>query len=156
MCSKWLISRNGEGQRQNNDEGDIKQCNIPDTVLLDGEKANFLHDLHPYHLYAWELFKKPNMMDGVMGMFDGSSAASGITTPGEDSWGNKTLDKKCKREETHDEAMIDLAGTVKEVFCEMKTQGHRNSMTNAVSRVPSARVLMKKRRKRLRKTSIFS
>ena len=156
MCSKWLISRNGEGQRQNNDEGDIKQCNIPDTVLLDAEKANFLHDLHPYHLYAWELFKKTNMMDGVMGMFDGSSAASGITTPGKDSWGNKTLDKKCKREETHDEAMIDLAGTVKEVFCEMKTQGHRNSMTNAVSRVPSARVLMKKRRKRLRKTSIFS
>ena len=78
MHSKWLISGNGEGQRQNNDEGNIKQCNIPDTVLLDGGKSNFLHDLHP-------------LMDGVMGMLDGSTTASGITTPGEDSWGNKTL-----------------------------------------------------------------
>ena len=58
MHSKWLISRNEEGQRQNNSEGNIEQCNIPDTVLLDGGKANFLHDLHPYHLYAWALFEK--------------------------------------------------------------------------------------------------
>ena len=36
ICSKWLISGNGEGQRQNNEEGDTKQHNIPDTVLLDG------------------------------------------------------------------------------------------------------------------------
>ena len=70
MCSKRLISGNGEGQRQNNDEGDIKQCNTPDTVLLDEGKANFLHDLHPYHLYAWELFEKTDRMDGVMGMLD--------------------------------------------------------------------------------------
>ena len=89
MHSKWLICGNGEGQRQNNDECNIKQCNIPDTVLLDGGKANFLHDLHPYHLYAWELFKKTDMMDGAMGMLDGSTTASGITTPGEDSWGTK-------------------------------------------------------------------
>ena len=61
-----------------------------------------------------------------MGMLDGSTTSSGITTPGEDSWGNKTLDRKCKREESHDEAMIDLARTVKDVYCEMKTQGHRN------------------------------
>ena len=114
----------------NNDEGDIKQCNIPDTVLLDWGKADFLHDLHPYHLYAWELFKKADMMDGVMGMLDGSTTASGITTPGGDSWGNKTLDKKCKHEETCDEAVIDLAGTVKEVFCEMMTQGHRHFSTS--------------------------
>ena len=26
------------------------------------------------------------MMDGAMGMLDGSTTASGITTPGEDSW----------------------------------------------------------------------
>ena len=54
-----------------------------------------------------------------MGMLDGSTTASGITTPGEDSWGNKTLDRKRKCEESHDKAMIDLARTVKEVFCEM-------------------------------------
>ena len=65
-----------------------------------------------------------------MGMLDGSTTASGITTPGEDSWGNKTLDKKCKCEETHDKAVIDLAGTLKEVFCEMKAQGHRNFLTS--------------------------
>ena len=93
---------------------------------MDGGKANFLGDLHPYHLHAWELFEKPDMMDGAMGMLDGSNIASGVTTPGEDSWGNKTLDRKCKCEESHDEAVIDLAGTVKEVFCEMKTQGRRN------------------------------
>ena len=69
-----------------------------------------------------------------MGMLNGSTTASEITTPGEDSWGNKTLDKKCKCEETHDEAMIDLAGTVKEVFCEMKTQGHRNFLTSLEAR----------------------
>ena len=57
---------------------------------------------------------------------DGSTTASGVTTPGEDSWGNKTLDRKCEREESRDEAIIDLARTVKDVFCEMKTQGHRN------------------------------
>ena len=132
--SKWLISGNGEGQRQNNEEGDTKQHNIPDKVLLDGEKANFLGDLHPYHLYAWELFDKTDMMDGAMGMLDGSTTASGITTPGEDSWGNKTLDRKRKHEESRDEAMIDLAGTVKEVFCEMKTQGHRNFLTSLEAR----------------------
>ena len=38
ICSKWLISGNGEGQRQNNEECDTKQHNIPDTVLLDGGK----------------------------------------------------------------------------------------------------------------------
>ena len=65
-----------------------------------------------------------------MGMFDGSTTASGITTPGEDSWGNKTLARKRKCEESHDEAVIDLARTVKEVFCEMKTQGHRNFLTS--------------------------
>ena len=69
-----------------------------------------------------------------MGMLDGSTTVSGITTPGEDSWGNKTLDKECKCEETHDEAMIDLARTVKEVFCEMKTQGHRNFLTSLEAR----------------------
>ena len=46
--SKWLISGNGEGQRQNNEEGDTKQHNIPETGLLDGGKPNFLGDLHPY------------------------------------------------------------------------------------------------------------
>ena len=102
------------------------QHNIPDTALLAGGKANFLGDPHPYHLYAWELFEKTDMMDGAMGMLDGSATASGVTTPGEDSWGNKTLDRKHKHEESHDEAVIELAGTVKEVFCEMKTQGHRN------------------------------
>ena len=59
ICSKLLISGNGEGQKQSNEEGDTKQHNIPDTVLLDGGKANFLGDLHPYHLYAWQLFEKP-------------------------------------------------------------------------------------------------
>ena len=59
ICCKWLISGNAEGQRQNNEEGDTKQHNTPDTVFLDGGKANFLGDLHPYHLYAWELFEKP-------------------------------------------------------------------------------------------------
>ena len=132
--SKWLISGNGEGQRQNNEEGDTKQHNIPDTVLLDGGKANFLGDLHPYHLYAWELFEKTDMMDGAMGMLDGSTTASGITTPGEDSWGNKTLDRKHKCEESHDEAVIDLAGTVKEVFCDLKTQGHRNFLMSLEAR----------------------
>ena len=132
--SKWLISGNGEGQRQNNEEGDTKQHNIPDTVLLDGEKANFLGDLHSYHLYAWELFEKTDMMDGAMGMLDGSTTASGMTTPGEDSWGNKTLDRKHKHEESRDKAMIDLAGTVKEVFCKMKTQGHRNFLTSLEAR----------------------
>ena len=29
-------------------------------------KAYFLGDLHPYHLYGWELFEKPDMMDGAM------------------------------------------------------------------------------------------
>ena len=104
--------------------------NIPNTVLLDGGKANFLGDLHPYHLYAWKLFEEPDMMDGAMGMLDGSTTASGVTTAGEGSWGNKTLDRKRKHEESHDEAMIDLAGTVKEVFFEMKTQGHRNFVTS--------------------------
>ena len=80
---------------------------------MDGGKANSLSDLHPYHLYAWELFEKPDMMDGAMDMLDGSTTVSGVTTPGEDSWGNKTLDRKRKHEESHDEAMIDLAGTVK-------------------------------------------
>ena len=69
-----------------------------------------------------------------MGMLDRSTTASGITTPGEDSWGNKTLDRKRKREESHDEAMIDLARTVKEVFCEMKTQGHRNFLMSLEAR----------------------
>ena len=69
-----------------------------------------------------------------MGMLDGSTTASGITAPGKDSWGNKTLDKKQKCEQTHDEAVIDLAGTVKEVFCEMKTQGHRNFLTSLEAR----------------------
>ena len=69
-----------------------------------------------------------------MGMLDGSTTASGITAPGEDSWGNKTMDKKHKCEETRDEAVIDLAGTVKEVFCEMKTQGHRNFLTSLEAR----------------------
>ena len=105
------------------------------------------------------------MMNGAMGMLDGSTTASGVTTPGEDSWGNKTLDRKRKHEESHDEAMIDLAGTVKEVFCEMVTgifsrhlrQGDRNYlMTDVVFRVPGARALMKKRKTRLRKTSILS
>ena len=123
-----MISENGEGQRQNNEEGDTEQHNIPNTVLLDGGKANFLGDLHPYHLYAWELFEKTDMMDGTMGMSDGSTTASGVTTAGEDSWGNKTLDRRCKC----DEAMIDLAGTVKE--CEMKTQGHRNFLTSLEAR----------------------
>ena len=132
--SKWLISGNGEGQRQNNEEGDTEQHNIPDTVLLDGGKANFLGDLHPYHLHAWELFEKMDMMDGAMGMLDGSTTASGVTTPGEDSWGNKTLDRKHKCEESCDEAMIDLARTVKEVFCEMKTQGHRNFLMSLEAR----------------------
>ena len=86
---KWLISRNGEGQRRNNEEGDTEQHNIPNTVLLDEGKASFLSDLHPYHLYAWEMFEKTDMMDGTMGMLDGSTTASGITTPGEDNWGNK-------------------------------------------------------------------
>ena len=36
ICSKLLISGNGEGQRQNNEEGDTDQHNISDTVLLDG------------------------------------------------------------------------------------------------------------------------
>ena len=76
------------------------------------------------------MFEKTDMMDGAMGMLDGSTTASGVTTPGKDSWGNKTLDRKCKHEESRDEAMIDLAGTVKEVFCEMKTQGHRNFLTS--------------------------
>ena len=53
---------------------------------------------------------------------------------GEDSCGNKTLDKKHKREETHDKAMIDLARTMNEVFCEMKTQGHRNFLTSLEAR----------------------
>ena len=132
--SKWLISGNGEGQRQNNEEGDTKQHNIPNTVLLDGGKATFLGDLHPYHLYTWELFVKTNMMDGAMSMLDGSTTASGITTPGEDSWGNKTLDNKRKCEKSHDEAVIDLVRTVKEVFCEMKTQGRRNSLTSLEAR----------------------
>ena len=48
-----------------------------------------------------------------MDMLDGSTTVSGVTTPGEDSWGNKTLDRKRKHEESRDEAMIDLAGTVK-------------------------------------------
>ena len=103
-----------------------------------------------------------------MGMLDGSTTASGVTTPGEGSWGNKTLDRKHKCEESHDEAMIDHVGTVKEVFCEMKTQGHRNFLMSPearrqkllnddiVFRVPGARALMKKRRMRLRKTSILS
>ena len=121
-----MISGNGEGQRQNNEEGDTKQHNIPE--------ANFLGDLHPYHLYAWELFEKTDMMDGAMGMLDGSTTASGISTPGEDSWGNKTLDRKRKHEESHDKAVIDLARTVKEVFCEMKTQGHRNFLTSLEAR----------------------
>ena len=86
------------------------------------------------YTYAWELFEKSDMMDGVMGMLDGSTTVSGITAPGEDSWGNKTLDKKCKHEETHDKAMIDLAGTVKEVLCEMKTQGHRNFLMSLEAR----------------------
>ena len=101
---------------------------------MDGGKANFLGDLHPYHLYAWELFEKTDMMDGAMGMLDGSTTASGVTTPGEDRWGNKTLDRKRKREESHDEAVIDLARTVKEVFCEMKTQGHRNFLMSLEAR----------------------
>ena len=63
-----------------------------------------------------------------MGMLDG------VTTPGEDSWGNKTLDRKHKHEESHDKAMIDLAGTVKEVFCEMKTQCHRDFLTSLEAR----------------------
>ena len=99
-----------------------------------GGKANFLGDLHPYHLYAWELFEKTDIMDGVMGMLDGSTTASGITTPGEDSWGNKTLDRKHKCEESHHEAMIDLARTVKEVLREMKTQDHRNILTSLEAR----------------------
>ena len=69
-----------------------------------------------------------------MGMLDGSTTASGVTTPGEDSWGNKTLDRKHKHEESHDEAMIDLGGTVKEVFCEMRTQGHRNFLMSLETR----------------------
>ena len=73
-------------------------------------------------------------MDGAMGMLDGSTAAFGVTAPGEDSWGNKTLDRKRKCEESHDEAIIDLAGTVKEVFCEMKNQGHRNFLTSLQAR----------------------
>ena len=100
--SKWLISGNGEGQRRNNEEGDTEQHNIPNTVLLDGGKANFLGDLHPYHLYVWELFEKTDMMDGAMGMLDGSTTASGVTAPREDSWGNKTLDRKRKCEESCD------------------------------------------------------
>ena len=96
-----------------------------------------------------------------MGMLDGSTTASGITTPGEDIWGNKTLDRKRKCEESHDEAMIDLARTVKEVFCEMKTQGTGISschlrrggrnylMTDIVFGVPGIRALLKKRSKRL-------
>ena len=134
IWSKWLISGNGEGQRRNNEEGDTEHHNIPDSVLLDGGKASFLGDLHPYQLYAWEMFEKTDMMDGAMGMLDGSTTASGVTTPGEDSWGNKTLDRKHKREESRDEAMIDLARTVKEVFCEMKTQGHRNFLTSLEAR----------------------
>ena len=69
-----------------------------------------------------------------MGMLDGSTTASGVTTNGEDSWGNKTLDRKCKCEESHDEAVIDLARAVKEVFCEMKTQGHRNFLMSLEAR----------------------
>ena len=38
ICSKLLIGGNGEDQRQNNEEGDTKQHNIPDTILLDGGK----------------------------------------------------------------------------------------------------------------------
>ena len=74
------------------------------------------------------------MMDGAMGMLDGSTTASGVTNPEEDSWGNKTLDRKRKHEEIRDEAMIDLARTVKEVFCEMKTQGHRNFLKSLEAR----------------------
>ena len=74
------------------------------------------------------------MMDGAMGMLDGSTTASGVTTPGKDSWGNKTLDRKHKHEGSRDEAVIDLARTVREVFCEMKTQGHRNFLTSFVVR----------------------
>ena len=80
------------------------------------------------------MFEKTDMMDGAMGMLDGSTTASSVTTPGEDSWGNKTLDRKRKCEESCDEAVIDLTGTVKEVFCEMKTQGHRNFLTSLEAR----------------------
>ena len=45
-----------------------------------------------------------------------------------------TLDRKRKHEESHDEAMIDLARTVKEVFCELKTQGHRNFLSSLEAR----------------------
>ena len=69
-----------------------------------------------------------------MGMLDRSTTASGITTPGKDSSWNKTLDKKHEHEETHDEAVIDLARTVKEVFREMKTQGHRNFLMSLEAR----------------------
>ena len=38
ICSKSLISGNGEGQQRNNEEGDTEQHNIPDIGLLDGGK----------------------------------------------------------------------------------------------------------------------
>ena len=44
------------------------------------------------------------------------------------------LDRKRNHEESHDEAMIDFARTVKEVFCEMKTQGHRNFLMSLEAR----------------------
>ena len=44
------------------------------------------------------------------------------------------MDRKRKREESFDKAMIDLAGTVKEVSCEMKTQGHRIFLTSLEAR----------------------
>ena len=48
--------------------------------------------------------------------------------------GEQTLDRKHKREESCDEAMIDLGRTVNEVFCERKTKGHRNFLTSLATR----------------------
>ena len=65
-----LISGNGEGQRQNNDEGDTEQCNIPDTVLLDGgRQPSSMICTHITCMHG-NCLKKNDMMDGVIGMLD--------------------------------------------------------------------------------------